>query len=104
ESRDVFRTPGPEHLLLENDQRTRRRPEDLRAVTGAPESPRRVEHVDVWERRADRLQPMERVPRVQHRRVERLAVEADGPPRRPKPLGDRLEHRAFGRRLDEQML
>src|SRR5204863_1433470 len=68
EAGNVAHAARAEQLPLERDER---------ALALAPESSRRMEHVDVGRAVARPLEAMKQVPRFEQRRIERLAVKAD---------------------------
>src|SRR6266850_75731 len=61
-------------LLLESDERAAPVPVPY---TCPPKPSRRMQHVEVREPPADPGQPVKQVPRLEHRRIKRFAVEAD---------------------------
>ena len=91
----VVSAPCAENLLLECDER---------AVVFLPESPRRVQHVDVRLLRRDPLEAMKEIARLEHRRIERFTVEADECAGAHELVGHGREHRALVRVAREQVL
>ena len=102
EPRHIADAADAQQFFFERDERARR----ARARAGrAPEPPRRMQHVDMRQpRRPVPLEPMEEIPRLEHRRVERLAVEADDRARAKKFSRDAAEHRPLDAVLGEHML
>ncbi len=85
----------PDQLFLERPKR---------AVVALPELPRRMQHVDVRRFTSEPFETMEQIARLEQRRVERLAVEADQRAGASERAGDRSQHRPLVRMPREHEL
>jgi hypothetical protein len=104
----VANAGGAEHVPLERHQRATRllrcEPVNVAAAHASPESPCRVEHIDVGQRPARRCHAVEQVPCFEYRCVEGFSVEAHNCASALDLRGDRAQHGSLGGKIHQQVL